>query len=355
MIAFIRTIELHCIDYAIIAKSYDDSIFLTQYNKRVIAVRKSVPLLLEDIINSIKIVKEKLNVDEFIIAPTTEALNRFLLKNRIQFEQESIRIPLISEELYKSISDKHSFSKLCENNGIKVPHEYSELNDVKLPFVAKPKEYVSSDNKIYTPFICISESDKQAFLIEHQTSGFFFQEYIHGRSFYLLYYFNQNGKIYKFSQENLIQQPNGKSIVAAISSNFHASEESFKYEQLLNSLNFSGLIMIEIKMQGNENFMIEANPRFWGPSQLFVDAKMNFFETFLHDLGMLKAPPNFNPPNKVIRYFWFGGILEAIKQNKELKFHKGNKTELMKELHVWMQTDIYKRNDTINIFENELK
>ena len=37
--------------------------------------------------------------------------------------------------------------------------------------------------------------------------------------------------------------------------------------------------------------MIEANPRFWGPSQLFVDAGFNLFESFLFDYNIIETLP----------------------------------------------------------------
>ena len=59
--------------------------------------------------------------------------------------------------------------------------------------------------------------------------------------------FTKNGESFKLSQKNLIQQPEGKSIIAGITSDFHLTNESFLYEKLLLKLNFFGLIMIEVK------------------------------------------------------------------------------------------------------------
>ena len=79
--------------------------------------------------------------------------------------------------------------------------------------------------------------------------------------------------------------------------------------------------MVEIKKQINVNYMIEANPRFWGPSQLFVDARMNFFEAFLHDFGFLpENPPPFNFINAIHKkYFWFGGIIEVFLRKAKIR------------------------------------
>ena len=54
--------------------------------------------------------------------------------------------------------------------------------------------------------------------------------------------------------------------------------------------------MVEVKHLSNKNYMIEANPRFWGPSQLFVDAGINLFEAFLVDNGLLNKRLTFREP-----------------------------------------------------------
>lgn len=355
IIAFIRTLELHQIDYAIIAKSNDDSILSTNYIHRVLAIRESVPLILDDIINSIKKVKKVLFADEYIIAPSAEALNRFLLKNRKTLEIYNITIPLISESLYELISDKYSFGLLCRRENINQPEEFFELDKIAIPFVAKPKKYFSSDGNIYNPFLILSEEDKTQFLNNNNANDFFYQEFIKGKSLYLLYYFHRDGTIFKYSQENIVQQPEGKSIIAAVSSDIHLSIESGKYERLLKKIDYFGFIMIEIRKAKASNYMIEANPRLWGPSQLFVDAGNDFFNAFLHDYGFLDKPPNFKPSINKIKYFWFGGLLESYKNNNQPVFHNNNDSEFYSILDLWINSDIYKRTDTINIFKNEIK
>jgi len=123
----------------------------------------------------------------------------------------------------------------------------------------------------------------------------------------------------------------------------------------LRKINYHGFIMIEVKQDGINNYMIEANPRFWGPSQLFVDAKMNFFECYLHDYGTLNYLPEFKYDNKKIKYFWFGGLIESYKNGKHPVFHRGSEKYFLIETADWLQCDIYKRTDTINIFKSEIK
>lgn len=354
VIAFLRTLTKKNEPFAIIAKSESDTILKTDYKTHVLSIRKIAELDLNDVINSIKEVKHKINADEYIIAPSTEALNRFILKHKIILTKLKCSTPLVDNQLYELISDKYSFNELCLKNAIDIPALYQSFINAKTPFVAKPYKYFCSDGSTHSPVLIFTEKDKTNFINKHNPDDFFYQEFVTGKSFYLLYYFHRNGDIYKYSQENIVQQPNGKSIIAAKSSNFHLSSESLKYEEMLKKINYDGFIMIEVKQNETTNYMIEANPRFWGPSQLFVDAEKNFFEAYLHDYGNISKTPEFLDNNHDFYYFWFGGFLDSYKNENEPVFHEGNEKKFLFELADWLKFDIYKRKDTIDIFKEEM-
>lgn len=350
--AFLRTMELKKVDYVIIAKSIYDDIFLTKYKEKVLAVRNLETLHLDDLLKSILKIKDINYAEEFIIAPTTEALNRFILENKESFEKLGCIIPLVEKDVYELVSNKYSFGQLCLKNGILVPREIKLYEEIFFPMVAKPKKY--NVNKALYPVIIKSYSDYKMFLKKNEIADFYYQEYIEGRSLYLLYYFHRNGDIYKFSQENLVQQPDGKSMLAAVSNNFHNSDESCKYEKMFKRLNYHGFVMIEVKQSRNKNYMIEANPRFWGPSQLFVDAGINFFEAFLHDYELISSLPNFEPIKTKTRYFWFGGLINVIKNGRKPDFYNISENGFLASLPEWLENDIYRRDDTIEIFRKEV-
>ena len=304
VIAFIRTISKHDLDYVIIAKSIDDPILLSEYRNKVLVIRKTSRLDMDDMLLAIKEIQMKHFADEYIIAPSSDALNRFFLDSREKFKQYRCHIPLVDKMTYELISDKHSFGELCKENDINIPGELEFSLDMAVPVVAKPKKYFSkSTGKTLAPEIINTPKELESFHGQYDIGDFYFQEYINGKSLYLLYCFASSGKIFKFSQENIVQQTGGKSMVYAISSDFHYSEESLKYEALFKKVNFRGLVMIEIKQRESKNFMIEANPRFWGPSQLFVDARVNLFEALLYDIGLVKETPSFEKRSKITKYF----------------------------------------------------
>lgn len=356
VIAFLRTLEGMGISYCIIAVSESDPIFLTDYCSKTLSIRKSSQLELNDLLNSLRDVKEKLAVDNLFIAPSTEALNRFILKHKPFFEEIGCTIPLVNEKLYIRISDKYSFGEICNNYKITVPKKYSHEAEFIYPLVAKPKKYFSQiTGQSLFPVIINSSTEYSRFQNVFSSKEFYLQEYIKGKSFYLLYYIYKNGTIRKFSQQNLIQQPEGKSIVAAIPATLHLSELAKQYEYLLEKLKFRGLIMIEVKEYKDSFYMIEANPRFWGPSQLFIDSGINLYEDLLKDYNFINETSN--KVNELLKskYFWYGGIMETLSKNKKLIFHNYTLKDLVQELPEWMANDIYRRNDTRNIFKKELK
>jgi hypothetical protein len=111
--------------------------------------------------------------------------------------------------------------------------------------------------------------------------------------------------------------------------------------------------MIEVRLHNQKYYMIEANPRFWGPSQLFVDSGMNFFEQFLYDYSVIIRNPILREHKKNTKYFWFGGIIETIRKNMESVYYFDNCSDFFNNMPEWISNDIYNRNDTNKIFHKE--
>src|SRR5690242_4521673 len=114
VIALLRTLEKNDVSYAIIAVSDQDTIFKTTYKNKVVATRKSVTLDIDDLTVAIKEVQCHNLGEEYLIAPSSEALNRYLLERRSVFETLNCEIPLTNNVLYATISDKIRFKQLCE-------------------------------------------------------------------------------------------------------------------------------------------------------------------------------------------------------------------------------------------------
>lgn len=354
IISFCRVAEEQNIPLIIIARSEDDSILKTEYEKYVKYIREKIELDLSYIKNILSKIKNEEIFNEYVILPSSEALNRFLLNNKEELEELDFIIPLVDKQIYNLISDKYSFSSLCISNQIKVPEELSFNEEFNLPIVVKSKEYFTSDGKIISPQIIKQEIELSEFINSNNVDDFYIQDYIDGESYYLLYYFCKDGSYRSFSQKNILQQSKGKSIVAAIPSNIHEKEISNKFIELFKSINFTGLVMVEIKYFNKEYYMIEANPRLWGPSQLFVDYGCKFFELFLKDWEFdINIDELFHPKTNT-KYFWFGGILESLCKFDEVVFHVEDFNSFIDEFSDFLLSDVYLREDTINVFSQEM-
>lgn len=353
VITFLRTLCINYVSFVIVAKSEKDIIFKTVYRKNVIWIRQNEALELGEILECFRYIKDLFNTEKLFIAPSTEALNRFLLLEREIFEEIGCEIPLISKALYEEISDKYSFCKLCKQEGVDVPEEISREDVLgRFPVVIKPKAYqsiVCGRGYNASPAIIRNQQELNAFLAENREDEYYFQEFLEGESFYLLYYFRKNGEIKKLSQKNLMQQPGGKSILAAEFSEIHLTDISAKYEMMLKQKGFIGLIMIEVRKSNGRYYMIEANPRFWGPSQLFVNAGENLFIYFLADYGLVEEPEEPVMVNYSAKYYWKGGIAETYKEGKAPVMLSSN-------IHVedFEPYDIYWQADTMPLFIEEL-
>lgn len=352
--AFLRTLSANQIEnYLILASSPQDSIFKTQYASHVYAARTNHQLDLAEITAIIRRAQEEKGFRQFLVAPSTEALNRFLLRYEETFTRLGYRSSLPSQALYEQISDKSRFCALCAGRGIRIPQEIKFPERYERAFVAKPVSYSDADGAVYSPVLICSESDYQAFVREYAQAAFYYQRYVKGQSVYLLYYFprrDQTGNhILTFSQENLMQQPGGKSILAARPGTFHLHPAAQQFKELFLSVGYVGFVMVEVRLSLGQYYMIEANPRFWGPSQLFVDAGYNFFEEYLWDYGFLEWQERNRAFHPDAKYFWHGGT-KPSSDGRQPAFYSGFEKTYLKDFLEYAQWDIYRREDTERLF-----
>lgn len=348
VIAFIRTLEKNKINrYVIIAASSQDTILQTAYAARVWHIREHKELNLQEICRVIDMVCQKYGEDTCMIAPSTEALNRFLLQHRSTLQEHKCIVPLVDEELYITVSDKDRFCSLCAANNLRVPAQTELKEEFESSFVAKPKQYLSQDGHAYSPVIVQTKMDFDYFGRNYNKDDFFYQEYVEGESFYLLYYFMKTGEVLKFSQVNYAQQPDGKSILIAACASLHNSRISDEYEKLFRDAGYFGFVMVELRKNNDDYYMIEANPRFWGPSQLFCDAGCNFFEMFLYEYGYLEKVPEFKIDYDA-KYVWSGGA-DRFPPSACVWYGRGKNIVTLKQ-EEFLKNDIYKREDTRSLY-----
>ncbi len=350
VIAFCRWATLNDISFHIIAANKNDQIFLTDYKNQVVFIRESSKLQLGDFNKWVDKLCDIHGYHRVLILPTTEYLNRFLIHHRNEFEREKCCVPLVEKKLYISISDKSSFADICHSYGLDIPEATNHIHE-QFPFVAKPRTYQNVNNKQLIPYLINDGHDLAGFLEQEDAEDFFYQEYVVGRSIYLLAYCRQDKRDILFSQENLMQQTGGKSIILAKPSNFHETSIAQAYVNMLHDIGFFGLIMIEVRFDQAQDrcTMIEANPRLWGPLQLAVDNNIDLFGAMLKDYGFLIQPSDSSGEGGK-NYFWSGGISNKA---QPIAYHNYSGEQFVVDFSTLRTQDLFFRTDTFNLFVEE--
>src|SRR5690606_34805527 len=120
------------------------------------------------------------------------------------------------------------------------------------------------------PYLIYNKIQLDEFEARESPEEYFFQEFVEGKSYYVLYHFSRDGDWLFRVQRNLLQQANGKSIIAAAIDNAVPNEVVERTAGIFRNIGFTGVVMVEFIAQGDEFVYIEANPRYWGPFQLCV-------------------------------------------------------------------------------------
>lgn len=354
IVTFCRYATEQDIPFYIVADGDTDKILQTVYKNKVIANRTEKTLTLPIIEKYTELVRKQEGVKNLFILPSSEYLNRVLLKNKKRLKLQNIDIGLCEKELYKLISDKDPFCNICQAHGIRTPAILDEV-PVNGYFIIKPKTYETRDGKILKPVIVKNNKNVEKYqeLIQHPDT--FIHEYIGGESFYLLFYISTNRKDYSiYSQKNLMQQYNGRSIVLAKSASIHTEEIGNKFVDLFIKLSFSGLVMVEVKKYKDQYYMIEANPRPWGPLQLIMDSGMDLLDRFAFENELITEVPE-RTYHDDTWYYWSGGILEDQNNLLEVDDHEFSKEDFFNHLSSFQANDIYAREDTLDLYKNENK
>ncbi|GAA4654151.1 hypothetical protein GCM10023142_12890 [Anaerocolumna aminovalerica] len=344
IIAFMRVCKEKEIPFYIIASGEQDSIFHTEYKEHVVYIRNDNDI--SDLVSIVLNIKDKYNLEELFMLPSTEYLNRYLVLNKNEFRKHNIGIPLVDKELYSTISDKSSFYQLCKKYNLMVPACYETIENAVFPCILKPKTY---DTYMGKPILLENKEIYNQLAIDNK-KDWTIEQYIIGESWYLLYYFKKDGSYSCFSQKNLIQQGGGGSICLAVSSDLHKKDICKVYADMFINEGFQGLVMVEVKKSNEKYFMIEANPRLWGPSQLFVDANISFFEEYLIDMGFDIQIDNKKLSKQNVYYFWESG-LSNTKDNTYYGYDDIQLKEMLKELSNY---EVYNRKDTKKLYEEGL-
>lgn len=351
VVALCRWAEAARLPVHLVARGPNDPVYLTDHAQRVFVERAYAALDVAEVKGWIERLRALHGYAQVVIAPSTEFFNRFLLRHRAAIEAAGGIIPLVDEALYERISDKHPFAAMCSSHGIPVPAVFDAPPE-RLPFVAKPRSYLSETCSQIKPYLVFTESDREKFLRRESPADFFFQEYVEGDSLYLLAHIARSGQITASAQENLMQQAEGGSIILARPHGFHLEPEARPYLDMLVGAGFHGLVMVEVRRcrRTGRAVMIEANPRMWGPLQFMLDMQADPFTPLFADHGITLGAPPALPPARAY-YFWSGGLSRAL---PPCAFHQFSAERFVADHHRIASADLFARDDTRRLHQHEL-
>ena len=321
VLALCRGFEEYGVPFGLIARGKDDLLKRSRYADRFLVERSSAHLDVDDVIQAARNGQERFGPRQWVVCATSEYLNIRLFELTGRLMEERITVATCPQSLYRLLSDKVSFRGYCGDLGVPPPEilHGNAASNVELPFVAKPKVNLDPNGRILYPYLIRSEKDRAEFLDQAVLGQFYFERFVEGESWYLLYYFSGNGSYVTGAQKNYLQQGKGKSIVLAISATYPETAVAKRFAGALQKDGYRGFIVIELERTGDgQAVAIEANPRCWGPFQLTLDANMGLFEAFLIDHGHQVMPPK---AQGVAYYGWMGGIFKAIQGRMGLDRH----------------------------------
>lgn len=284
VVALCRYFHAVEIPFFLVARHGTDAIFNTQWSDHVFFQREEAALnvqLMERIATSLR----ALGLSPVLCA-TSEFLNCFVLDNHAAMSAGGWNCALPEPVLYRSLSDKGcSGSIIHEMTGLTSP-AVQPPGRWGSPCVLKPKHNVMNGKTLY-PIFCNAPDELATALEKIEIEDWFSQEWVEGQSLYLCAYLDKAGYFDCYWQENLLQQPGGKSIVLARST-VNPGIDVAALMAGLHSKGYFGPFMMEImRDRCGRLFYIEVNPRFWGPLNLSLKVCPGLLNRFAVDQDLM--------------------------------------------------------------------
>jgi len=356
IIGFLRALRLCGKRAHVIARTKDDRILRSGFRRDVKWVRPTHDLSLEIFSESVRRARADAGEAMLVVLPSTEYFNTFLLCHRREIEEMGCQIPLVQASLYAQLTEKRSAADFFSTAGLAVPHEISVPETCKPPVVAKPLRNVSAAGQSLYPHLLHTRAELEAFFATRDAKDYFFQEYVRGDSLYLLFHLSRTeGHDFTWSQHNLLQQPDGKSMLLAEPSDFHGSETAARLVRALRNAGFHGLGMVEVIRAADRDVFIEMNPRIWGPVQFCLDQQRPLLQAFIGE-ALHDDPRRFadsRPRLRRKRYFWLGGLLETLRAGKRPAWHTASRA-LFPVILRNLASDVYLRKDSWRCFLHDV-
>lgn len=171
---------------------------------------------------------------------------------------------------YEKLGDKGSCKERAHAAGLTNPRSWSLQHPPAVPCFLKSGKEIDQDGQ-KTPRPRFIE-DPQSTPLPKDCDNFFLQERIQGVSIYVCGFFYQDELLFSFVQKNLRQASGGGSILKAKPEHVSPPKSVFTgLEKLLREAGWIGPFMAEFIKTKKDWYLIEINPRLWGPVQLAED------------------------------------------------------------------------------------
>lgn len=308
VVALCRFFHRHGLAFRIVAARPADAIFRTAWSEHVVFCRLDARLdlaLFEAVVASAQLTLRP--GQRLVYCPTTEYMNQFVLDHLAQLKAAGLHSTLPAPDIYARLTSKLDSQGIMADLAGILPPLTLDWRHVSAPCVLKPAANILDDCGAY-PKLCRTPAELEAALTGLDRSAWFAQAWVEGQSYYLCGYLARSGEAAWYWQENLLQQPGGKSIVLARTCDNPGVDAAALFAGL-HRLGYHGPFMAEIiRDAGGRLYYIEVNPRFWGPLQLALDAGPRVLALFAQDAG---AAVSAEPPRTGQHWYaWAQGARE---------------------------------------------
>lgn len=262
------------------------------------------------------------NISEDIVFFTIEESSIIQFYKYKENNNTSIKYLLPSDENFQMVRNKKLFSQFCLNNNINVPKEFTfdEINQFdELPtnIILKPSigsgsvgiKFANSKEE----FNNLNIQNKDEYLIQDRIDNG--KDILGG--FFL---FDQGKFISYYGHQRIRTYPEEGGVTVYSKVDYNEEIKSLGIE-LLSTLNWSGLAMIEFLYDSNSNSykIIELNPRAWGSIMLSEYSNSNMISNYVN-LALRKEPKILSlKKNVFIRWFFPWDFISYIKKKGNIK------------------------------------
>jgi len=341
VIALCRYLKDNNVPFFIVSRSGNDAIYRTDWRRNVVFQRDSDEL-------SIKLMQKinqalPIHVETPAFCPTSEFLNAFILENRQPLEGLGWLVNFPDSDIYQDLSNKARSPKIIQSLTAIMPPPSLSSMQWQGPCVLKPK-YNISNGKVLYPLLCNTKAEFIKNLRAIESTEWFVQKLIVGDSIYLCSYLDKSGAWSAYWQENLLQQPGGKSMVLSRSTR-NPGVDVPSLMQGLHGLGYFGPFMMEIiRDKVGVLHFIEVNPRFWGPLELCRSACPSLLGRFLSDLNSQAGHCSEEVSNGLT--YWYAWAFGAL--NSKCHVYPGLNSSLSRvdTTEMLLKYDVYAGSDT---------